>query len=156
MKTKITLLIIMGLFLAGFIHNSAVAQDDLVDSFKENLPQLLNSNNAGTLFWITFHPCWEMAVPITHFRIYVSSAVATTVTLEIPGLAIMRQKVTIPNDVIEFILSPVTEGQAYTKTDRCQPLNLLRYLRVEQSRLVQTIRLLFMVLLVSNILQTVI
>ncbi|MCO5252658.1 MAG: IgGFc-binding protein, partial [Candidatus Kapabacteria bacterium] len=114
MKTKITLLIIMGLFLAGFIHNSAVAQDDLVDSFKENLPQLLNSNNAGTLFWITFHPCYEDSGPNNALRIYVSSAVATTVTLEIPGLAIMRQKVTIPNDVIEFPL-PVAEGQAYSK-----------------------------------------
>ena len=114
MKTKFTLLIIMGIFLAGFIHNAAVAQDDLVDSFKDNLPQLLNSNNAGTLFWITFHPCYEDTGPNNALRIYVSSAVATTVTLEIPGLAITRQKVTIPNDVIEFRL-PVAEGQAYSK-----------------------------------------
>jgi hypothetical protein len=111
----------MGIFLTGFISNTVLAQEDLVESFKGDIPKLLNSNNAGTLFWITFHPCWEDPGPNNSLRIYVSSAVATTVTLEIPGLAIIRQKVTIPNDVIEFPL-PVSEGQAYSKGNGGLPI----------------------------------
>ncbi|MBS3999362.1 MAG: IgGFc-binding protein, partial [Desulfobulbaceae bacterium] len=100
--------------LIGTMNMMAQSGEAGVDDFKSNLPQLLGSNNAGTLFWVTFHPCWEDPGPNNSLRLYVSSAVATTVTLEIPGLAIFRQKVTVPNDVIEFIL-PVTEGQAYSK-----------------------------------------
>jgi len=107
------------------IGTTLSAKDDggLAD-FKQNVPHLLRSNNAGTLFWITFHPCWEDPGPSNALRIYVSSAVATTVTLEIPGLGIFRQKATIPNDVIEFILPP-TEGQAYSKGSGALPIRPL-------------------------------
>jgi hypothetical protein len=81
---------------------------------KENLPNLLNSNNSGTLFYITFHPCYENISLNNALRIYVSSAVATLVTLEIKGIAKSQQKVTIPNDIIEFILPP-SDGQPYSK-----------------------------------------
>lgn len=116
--------LLLAIVLLGTMSARAQSDDAGVGDFKENLPKLLNSNNAGTLFWVTFHPCWEDPGPSNALRLYVSSAVATTVTLEIPGLAIFRQKVTVPNDVIEFILPP-TEGQAYSKGSGALPIRPL-------------------------------
>jgi hypothetical protein len=90
--------------------------------FKEQVPSLLSDpTNAGTDFYITFHPCWEETGPNNRLKVYVSSGVKTTVTLEIPGLGIFRQKQTIPNDVIEFELEP-QEGQMYSKGSGAQPI----------------------------------
>lgn len=117
--TKLTALLAIMLAMSVF---SLQAQDDVEvkKDLKERLPYLMGSNNAGTLFYLTFHPCWETNSNGNALRIYVSSAVATTVTLEIKGLGIFRQQQTIPNDVIDFMLTP-SEGQPYTKTDRFPP-----------------------------------
>ncbi len=80
----------------------------------ENLPALLGTSNAGTEFYVTFHPCWEDPGPNNALKIYVSSTVATKVTLDIEGLGISRTQTTIPNEVIEFNLKP-QEGQMYSK-----------------------------------------
>ncbi len=56
----------------------------------------------------------KIQVPNNALKVYVSAAVATKVTLEIEGLSIKRTKITIPNDVIEFNLTP-QEGQMYSK-----------------------------------------
>ncbi|MBX3044449.1 MAG: IgGFc-binding protein, partial [Candidatus Kapabacteria bacterium] len=118
--TKIMLTIALVLSLTAF---NLQAEDDakVKKDLKENLPYLMGTNNAGTLFYLAFHPCWETNSQGNALRIYVSSAVATTVTLEIKGLGIFRQKQTVPNDVIDFMLTP-SEGQPYTKTDRVPPL----------------------------------
>lgn len=81
----------------------------------------MESNNAGTLFYMAFHPCWEESGPNNAIRIYVSSAVRTKVTLEIKDLGISRTKETIPNDVIEFILPP-QEAQPYSKGSGAYPI----------------------------------
>ncbi len=120
MKKILTSLAI--LMLAAFILPISLRADvdkDL-DYMKDNLPYLMESNNAGTLFFMTFHPCWETDGANNAIRIYVSSAVRTKVTLEIKGLGLVRIKETIPNDIIEFILAP-TEGQPYAKDDRLAP-----------------------------------
>lgn len=88
---------------------------------EEQLPYLLDGSNAGTLYYITFHPCWEENAPNNTIRIYVSSAVKTKVTLEIKDLGIIRIKETIPNDIIEFILKP-SEAQAYSKGSGAFPI----------------------------------
>ncbi len=88
--------------------------EEVKDKMKEQLPMLLGTNNAGTLFYISFHPCYEEAGPNNALKVYVSAAVATKVTLEIEGLSIKRTQITIPNDVIEFNLTP-QEGQMYSK-----------------------------------------
>ena len=54
---------------------------------------------------MTFLQCWDdPASPNNALRIYVSSAVVTKVTLEIPGLGKIVTKQSKPNDVIEFVL----------------------------------------------------
>ena len=116
--TKSMFLLLLGLTISSV----AYAQDDRDKKFlKENLNYFMEANNSGTLFYMTFLPCWETNGPNNALRVYVSSAVATKVTLEIPGLGISRTKQTIPNDVIEFILPP-TEGQPYSKGDGAYPI----------------------------------
>lgn len=120
MKKVLTSLAI--LMLAAFILPLSLRADvdkDL-NYIKDNLPYLMESNNAGTLFYMTFHPCWEDPGPRNSIRIYVSSAVRTTVTLEIKDLGLVRQKETIPNDIIEFVLAP-TEAMPYSKGSGSNP-----------------------------------
>lgn len=115
--TKITALVALLLTFAVFsLHaNPSIDANNPKKDIKKNLPYLMNSNNAGTLFYLTFHPTLEEGVQAgSGLRLYISSAVATTVTLEVRGLGIFRQRTTIPNDVIEFFLAP-TEGQMYYK-----------------------------------------
>jgi hypothetical protein len=105
-----------------FIFSIATAQEDRDKKFlKENMNYFMEANNSGTLFYMTFLPCWEYPSPNSSLRIYVSSAVATKVTLEIPGIGVMRTKTTVPNDVIEFVVPPA-EGQCYSKGDGALPI----------------------------------
>jgi len=117
MAALTTLFVLLSVFNLSAKDKDAEIRKDL----KERLPYLMGSNNAGTLFYLAFHPCWETNSNGNALRIYVSSAVATTVRLEIKGLGIFRQKMTVPNDVIDFMLTP-SEGQPYTKTDQVKPL----------------------------------
>lgn len=114
-------LFLIGLISLFLIEVSFADGDKEFQYVKDNLPYLLKSNNAGTLFYMAFHPCWEDPGPNNAIRIYVSSAVRTRVTLEIPGLGIVRSKQTIPNDIIEFILPPV-EAQPYSKGSGALPI----------------------------------
>ncbi|PKL86371.1 MAG: hypothetical protein CVV22_02575 [Ignavibacteriae bacterium HGW-Ignavibacteriae-1] len=87
----------------------------------DKLSLLLGASNAGTEFLMTFHPCWEDPGPNNAIRIYVASLYKTKVTLSIPGLAITIVKETIPNDVIEFALTPAV-AQAYSKGNGGLPI----------------------------------
>ena len=78
--------ILTGLFLVLFLAFNVVKADDLEGKLKEQLPALLGTNNAGTTFYMTFHPCWEETGPNNAIRIYVSAAVGTAVTLVIDGI----------------------------------------------------------------------
>jgi hypothetical protein len=91
-----------------------------IENVKEKLPKMLGSNNAGKDFWFSFHPCWETEGANNALKIYVSSGIATQVTLEVPGKGVHQAKTTIPNDIIEFTLTP-GEGQCYQKTDQQPP-----------------------------------
>jgi hypothetical protein len=79
------------------------------------LPSMIGASNSGNLFYLTFHPTLEEAKHTGNgIRIFVSSIYATKVTLEIKDLEILIQKTTIPNEVIEFFLTP-SEAQMYLK-----------------------------------------
>lgn len=81
----------------------------------EDLPAMIGASNAGTLFYLTFIPTLEEGVVSgSGIRIYVASKYATNVKLEIPGLGLIQQKMSIANDVIEFFLKPA-EAQMYYK-----------------------------------------
>jgi len=90
------------------------------DFDKEKLPELLNGGNLGTEFYLTFIPCWEGGLTGNDLKIYVSSQVRTKVTVEVPGKSYMKEKYTVPNDIIEFTLAPAI-GQPYRKSDRDIP-----------------------------------
>ncbi|OGU93269.1 MAG: hypothetical protein A2220_13320, partial [Ignavibacteria bacterium RIFOXYA2_FULL_35_10] len=90
--------------------------------FKGQLPELLGAGNAGQEFWLTFNPCWENDNINSNFlKLYVSSPIATMVTVEIPGKGFLTQQMTVPNDIIEFNLPPDL-GQCYRKRDMEPPL----------------------------------
>jgi hypothetical protein len=121
MKNVFTILAFI--LLMGIISTSVInAQSDIDKKFlKENLNYFLEANNSGTLFYMSFIPCWEEPGPNNALRIYIHCAVATKVTLEIPALGVIRSKTTAPNDVIEFVLPP-SEGQCYSKGDGSLPI----------------------------------
>ena len=121
MKMILTKLAILMIVVFNLSQTLIADVDKDLDYMKDNLPYLMESNNAGMLFYMTFHPCWENPGPNNAIRIYVSSAVKTKVTLEIKDLGLIRTKQTIPNDIIEFILSP-TEAQAYSKGSGVNPI----------------------------------
>ncbi|MFA6569711.1 MAG: IgGFc-binding protein, partial [Bacteroidota bacterium] len=117
-------LFIISIFLASFVivipsnaQWKKQSKDFTLNKFKEKIPELLSLTNAGKEFWVTFLPCFESAnAVISTLKVYVSSAVKTVVTLEIPGKGYYNQRPTIPNDIIEFTIDP-SLGQPYRKTD---------------------------------------
>jgi hypothetical protein len=90
------------------------AADKEVGPIRTELVKLLGSSNQGTEFFMTFHPCWQDPGGTGEINIYITSAVATRVTVEIPGKGIYLQKTTIPNDIINFTFSSGV-AQCYDK-----------------------------------------
>ncbi len=119
MKFRFTAFIAF-LLITCFAVSTGSAKDFNLKEFKKKLPELLGSNNMGTDFWVTFNPCWETSGMKNDLKLYVSSGVETTVTVEIPGKGYMRQQKTVANDIIEFTLTPAL-GQCYRKRDNQMP-----------------------------------
>ncbi|MGQ9820049.1 MAG: IgGFc-binding protein, partial [Candidatus Kapaibacteriales bacterium] len=92
----------------------ALAGEINEEEVKTKLPNLLGANNVGKEFWFSIPPCYEETYGNNFIRLYVTSPYRTLVIVESPGKGLYRQKMTIPNDVIEFQISP-QEGQPYTK-----------------------------------------
>ncbi|MDA3844167.1 MAG: choice-of-anchor D domain-containing protein [Candidatus Kapabacteria bacterium] len=90
------------------------------DFDKEHLPKLLGSSNAGTEFFLTFHPPYPNAAGQNFLKIYISSTVVTEVTLEVPGKNYIKTQNTIANGVIEFTLSPAI-ALCYSKQPNEKP-----------------------------------
>ncbi|MFM8281489.1 MAG: hypothetical protein ACKN9Y_07860, partial [Bacteroidota bacterium] len=82
---------------------------------KKKLPSLLAGSNAGNEFYVSFPPVYE-EVPggDNSLRIFVASGVRQEVTVEVKGKGVKLTKVTVPNDVIEFRISP-GDGMPYSK-----------------------------------------
>jgi hypothetical protein len=118
MKKQLLYLLIAISFIFG--APALLIADLTEDNIDKQLPMLLGSSNQGTRFYMTFHPCWQESGQNNELKIYVASAVATNVTLEIPAMQYVKRISTIPNEVFEFGLSPTT-GQMYTKDDRTAP-----------------------------------
>ncbi|MEI6091964.1 MAG: choice-of-anchor D domain-containing protein [bacterium] len=103
-----------------FAVTIAQAFDDDIAKIRKELPALLGTTNQGKEFFMTFHPCWEESGKNNDLKIYITSAVETRVTIEIPGKEVFIQRITIPNDIIEITLDP-SIGQCYRKSDREPP-----------------------------------
>ncbi len=112
----------LSLILLGIIFISTFAKALETDevTLGNDLPKFLGSSNEGTEFYMTFHPCWETAGKADGSKIYISSSVATKVTVEIPGKKVFIQRMTIPRGIIEITLDPGI-AQCYRKTDREPP-----------------------------------
>ncbi|MFC2131977.1 IgGFc-binding protein [Bacteroidota bacterium] len=93
------------------------AKDFTKEEIKKNLPKMLGANNVGREFYFSFIPCWESPGLKNDLKLYISSGVETLVKVTVPGKGYEKIKPTIPNDIIEFTLSPAI-GQPYRKTDR--------------------------------------
>ncbi|HRP02042.1 MAG TPA: T9SS type A sorting domain-containing protein [Candidatus Kapabacteria bacterium] len=121
MKTILTsfAVFLLATFILPFSTLAKVDKD--IKYVKENLPYLLESNNAGTSFYLTFLPCWEENGPNNANRIYISSAVRTKVTMKIPYLGKEIPYETVPNDIIEIALSP-QESMPYSKGNGGMPI----------------------------------
>ena len=121
MKTKLSLLLI--LLMAVLIQPTIGQEKNPVDegTLKEWLPTMLGSTNSGNEFYLTFHPCWETTGGTDNFlKVYVSSGVATTVTVKVEAKGYEQQQKTVPNSIIVFNLPP-NIGQPYAKSDRELP-----------------------------------
>lgn len=101
---QITLLIII--FFISWLF--AAGQDFGKSAVKRKYPELLNSNNVGKEFWFTIPPCFEdESGGYNNFiKIFVTTPVRSKVRVSIPGKEFYTEEFTIPNDVIEFNISP--------------------------------------------------
>jgi len=109
------LLTIMVLFLTlGLTASIAENKSDeqLIQEVREKLPKLMSVSNVGREFRFSIPPCYEAGNPNDFIKIYVTSPVRTLVTVEIPGKGYYKTRMTIPNDVIGFDISP-TDGQPF-------------------------------------------
>ncbi len=107
------------LFLTAIILSVAAYAGDNneIQNIKDKLPQILDANNIGTDFWFTIPPCYlesDSLNGMNFIKIFVTSAAATGVTVQVPGKGYYKTKTTIPNDVIEFNIAPAV-GQVYTR-----------------------------------------
>jgi hypothetical protein len=100
-----TLALLCGVLLQG----SLSAQDVCFQRFK--------NSNVGTEFWFSFPPCYEEVFggAQNNVVVYIASWARGKVRIEVPGKGFFREVYTIPNDVLEVVLSPAI-GQPYTKS----------------------------------------
>ncbi len=79
------------------------------------LPLLARDGGAaGTEFYFSFPPCYEVAGAGNSLVLYIAAATRTRVLIEVEGRGFQTIRYTLPNDVIEVIIAPGT-GQAYSK-----------------------------------------
>ncbi len=99
--------------------SSSYGQDEEIVKVKKHLPKMLGANNVGKEFYFTVPPCFEdESGGFDNFiKIFVTAATKTLVTVENEGSGYYNTKMTIPNDVIEFNITPV-QGQPFTKGGR--------------------------------------
>ncbi|MFH1051985.1 MAG: T9SS type A sorting domain-containing protein [bacterium] len=80
-----------------------------------SLPKLLGTSNAGKEFYFTFLPAWENPFG-GYLKVYITSYVKTSVTVEVPKKGYKKTEITEPNEITCFTLAPAI-GQCYTKWD---------------------------------------
>ncbi|MCX7880559.1 MAG: IgGFc-binding protein, partial [Ignavibacteria bacterium] len=105
-------------FFFLFFSSVTFSFDDFSEEeIKTNLPKMLGATNVGKEFWFTIPPCLEdESYGYANFvKVYVTSPYRTRVTIEVPGKSFFESKMTIPNDVIDFSLTP-TVAQCYTRS----------------------------------------
>ncbi|GIV55589.1 MAG: hypothetical protein KatS3mg040_0357 [Candidatus Kapaibacterium sp.] len=92
------------------------------DEIRAKLVSLLarDGGAAGTEFYFSFPPCYEVPGGGNALALYIAAATRTRVLIEVEGRGFQTIRFTIPNDVIEVVIAPGT-GQAYTKDPMAAP-----------------------------------
>lgn len=110
------------IFILFFIAiTTSWSQEDELLKIKGRLPKMLGANNAGLDFWITIPPCYEVATNENFIKLFVTSSGETDIHVEIPGKQWLVQKKSIPNDVVEFNLTPSAAECYHHQTDKMPP-----------------------------------
>ncbi|MCX6154383.1 MAG: choice-of-anchor D domain-containing protein [Candidatus Kapabacteria bacterium] len=108
-------------FYLPYISNSAGVD---MNNLKALMPMNFGATNAGRDFWFTVPPCFYDASFSNEnlIRVFVTSAEATSCILEVPGKGYYSYQQTMPNDVIQFALTP-NDAQPYVKinSEPCYP-----------------------------------
>jgi hypothetical protein len=108
-------ILLLAILLPTITHADEVDEQKI----KSSLPKMLGANNVGKEFYFTIPPCFEdeSGGAANFIKVFITSAVATQVVVEVEGSGYYNTRKTIANDVIEFNITPV-QGQAYTKGGR--------------------------------------
>ncbi|MBM2813304.1 MAG: hypothetical protein HW421_66 [Ignavibacteria bacterium] len=122
MKHKLTNFAIIFLLCALFMPaGSFSAEKKMTEEkqIKKTLPDMLGANNVGKDFWFTIPPCFEdeSSGYDNFIKVFVTTAVKTLITLEIPSRGKFLTKMSVPNDVIAFDLKPA-DAQPFIKNGR--------------------------------------
>lgn len=96
------------MFMVCFILFSSflTSQTDL-NYYKNRYSEMLGANNYGKEFWFSIPPCFEDESTgfVNFIKLFITSPVKTSVTVEVPGKGFYKVSNTIPNDVIEVNLN---------------------------------------------------
>ncbi len=111
LRTGLLLFLIPGVLLSG---------DFDIEQAKKKLPELFGANNVGTEFWITIPPCNEETDGDNFIKIFVTTNSTTMINIAVPGKGYLEQKMSIPNDVVEFNITP-SVGQCYSHSPEKLP-----------------------------------
>lgn len=97
---------IISLFIMATFATNLFSEED--SQILKDLPKLLGINNAGKEFWFSIPPSYSAdSEGYKNFiKIFVSSNVATNVTVEVPSKGYISKKTTEPNGVIGFDIDP--------------------------------------------------
>ncbi|MCX6154385.1 MAG: T9SS type A sorting domain-containing protein [Candidatus Kapabacteria bacterium] len=96
--------------------NLASALDVDINKLKQEMPFMFGSSNVSNDFWFTVPPCFDDASggAENFIRIFITSPFETQCVVEIPAKGFYSTQKTIPNDVIQFPLTPA-QAQVYVK-----------------------------------------
>ncbi|MCX7930840.1 MAG: choice-of-anchor D domain-containing protein [Chlorobi bacterium] len=106
------------LLLPAWGSNSQETHDEI----RHKLVPLLarDGGAAGTEFYFSFPPCYEVPGAGNSLVLYIAAATRTRVLIEVEGRGFQTIRYTLPNDVIEVIIAPGV-GQAYSKSPNDAP-----------------------------------
>jgi hypothetical protein len=115
MKKSFTFLLLF--FLLVIVSRTLFSQDIEIDKLSKRLPEMLGANNVGKEFYFTIPPCLEdeSGGSNNFIKIFVTASTKTLVTVEVDGTGFLKKKNSVPNDVIEFNITP-SQGQPFTKS----------------------------------------
>lgn len=110
MKNKYTIFLSLALLVSLLFPNISFSGGGDKDRTLAELPKLLGISNAGTEFYLSFHPGYKNKDndnKLNAVRIFFASEYSTNVYLSVPGKSFSEEELNIdPNTVYEFVLTP--------------------------------------------------